>query len=74
MWDNVGGLVGSMEMGTLTASYATGTVNGDGRVGGLVGVGSGTLTASYATGTAMVMGGWPGGLYERLPHRQLRHW
>ena len=51
--EDVGGLVGSMdEDSTLTASYATGTVNGSGNVGGLVGsMSEGTLTASYATGT-----------------------
>ena len=79
--DDVGGLVGSMRSGTLTASYATGDVNvGNGyddHVGGLVGsMWSGTLTASYATGT--VNGGfrgWLGGLYGKRwhPHRQLRH-
>ena len=49
--------------GTLTASYATGTVNGgdgegDDYVGGLVGeyVMMGTLTASYATGTVNGVG------------------
>ena len=53
----VGGLVGWMREGsTLTASYATGDVNGgdgdDNNVGGLVGsMWSGTLTASYASGT-----------------------
>ena len=54
--DNVGGLVGWNGSGTITASYASGMVDGgDGnfdRVGGLVGwtqFGS-TITASYATG------------------------
>ena len=54
--NSVGGLVGSMrENSTLTASYATGTVNGgDGdrdSVGDLVGYMTGTIIASYATGT-----------------------
>ena len=52
--DIVGGLVGN-NRGTITASYATGMVDGgDGdrdRVGGLVGNnGGGTITASYAIG------------------------
>ena len=55
---SVGGLVGYQgfhrSSGTITASYATGDVNGgdgDDSVGGLVGhMSSGTLTASYATG------------------------
>ena len=41
-------------MGTITASYATGAVKGDGdndNVGGLVGGNGGTIAASYATGT-----------------------
>ena len=53
--EHVGGLVG-YNSGTITASYAGGTVDGtegdDNRVGGLVGQNSGTITASYATGTA----------------------
>ena len=51
--DFVGGLVGGGS-GTVTASYATGAVDGgdgdDDRVGGLVGENDGTITASYATG------------------------
>ena len=59
----VGGLVGSIfSEGTLTASYATGNVNGgDGNsagVGGLVGgmTRRSTLTTSYATGTCQWRG------------------
>ena len=52
-FDNVGGLVGYNNDGTIIASYATGTADGeDGigdRVGGLVGWNRGTITASYAT-------------------------
>ena len=49
-------LVGQMDGGTLTASYATGTVDGEdgdyNNVGGLVGfMRGGTLTASYASST-----------------------
>ena len=46
----VGGLVGE-NRGTITASYATGTVSGEDYVGGLVGENGGTITASYATET-----------------------
>ena len=52
---SIGGLVG-WSSGTITASYATGTVSGDGYVGGLVGFHGNTgnpkavIRASYATG------------------------
>jgi len=50
---NAGGLVGANE-GTITGSYATGTVNGAGSVGGLVGSNNSSATSyvanSYATG------------------------
>ena len=62
----VGGLVGGMGGGgTITQSYATGTVNGDSSVGGLVGTASGTISMSYATGAASgnsVVGGLVGTL------------
>ena len=55
----VGGLVGHLGSGaSVTASYATGPVAGQGgtgaiaKTGGLVGQNAGTITASYATGTA----------------------
>ena len=53
----VGGLVGQMLRGSITASYATGVVTGAGGLrsgtGGLVGCQeSGMITASYATGPA----------------------
>ena len=48
--NEVGGLVG-FNLGTITASYATGRVSGQHRVGGLVGQNFlGTITTSYATG------------------------
>ena len=54
---NVGGLVGEMTGGSITASYATGPADGGSvgggtrYVGGLVGqMGGGSITASYATG------------------------
>ena len=48
--EQVGGLVGS-NGDTVTESYATGSVEGDGSVGGLVGNLAGPLTESYATGS-----------------------
>ena len=54
----VGGLVGSQNSGSITASYATGNADGGAggfdRVGGLVGEqgGAGSITGSYATGNA----------------------
>ncbi len=48
---NVGGLVGYQDDGNITASYATGRVEGVKSVGGLVGYqNDGNITASYATG------------------------
>ena len=49
--DFVGGLVGDNIRGTVTDSYATASVEGDSRVGGLVGNSNGTVTESYATGS-----------------------
>ena len=49
-----GSLVGINSSGTISASYATGSVTGNGssaKVGGLVGENSGTISASYATGS-----------------------
>jgi hypothetical protein len=47
---NVGGLAG-YSVGTITNSYATGSVSGRDRVGGLAGFHDGTITSSYATGS-----------------------
>jgi len=49
----VGGLVGVNDDGTVSESYATGTVTGEGNwVGGLVGVNNnGDITESYSTGS-----------------------
>ena len=47
----VGGLVGENDRGTVTNSYATGSVEGDNRVGGLVGNNKEPVTNSYATGS-----------------------
>ncbi len=52
--DDTGALVG-YNGGAITASYATGTANGDDDnddTGALVGYNDGAITASYATGTA----------------------
>jgi len=46
----VGALVGLNEFGTITTCYATGTVTGFARVGGLVGSNYGPVTACYTTG------------------------
>ena len=56
--NNVGGLVGFQNGGSITGSYATGNADGgdrnSDRVGGLVGEqgSDGSITASYATGNA----------------------
>lgn len=54
VWGNnsVGGLAGTNSLyGTITISYATGTVQGTGeRAGGLVGLNSNAVNNSYATG------------------------
>ncbi|MYC07556.1 MAG: hypothetical protein F4X57_10375 [Chloroflexi bacterium] len=57
----VGGLAGYNNSGTISASYATGSVSGTLQVGGLAGRNSGTISASYATGTVSGTG-YPGGL------------
>ena len=58
----VGGLVGRNVpvSGTISASYATGTVSGSSFVGGLVGNNSGTVSMSYATGTVSGTAGGAG--------------
>src|SRR3989339_86776 len=45
----IGALVGYNNGGTITNSYATGSVRGDLRIGGLVGENTGTITNSYTT-------------------------
>ena len=47
----VGGLVGLNEEGTVSGSYATGSVTGTSRVGGLVGVNERTVSGSYTMGS-----------------------
>ena len=59
---NVGGLVG-INNGTITASYATGTVSGtDSYVGGIAGYNNGTITDSYTTTTVSSASWATGGL------------
>jgi hypothetical protein len=49
---HVGGLVGHLASGTVTACYVTGSVAGINRVGGLVGLhDSGSITIGYAAGS-----------------------
>ncbi|QNM88074.1 GLUG motif-containing protein [Aliarcobacter cryaerophilus] len=48
--NSTGGLVG-YNGGTISNSYATGSVNGNSEVGGLVGYNDGTILNSYATGS-----------------------
>jgi methionine-rich copper-binding protein CopC len=59
--ERVGGLVGK-NFGTVSNSYATGTVYGDKEVGGLVGFNFGNTTASYATSDVSGTGNDLGGL------------
>jgi filamentous hemagglutinin family protein len=65
-----GALVGR-NYGTISNSYATGTVSGTGNVGGLVGLSnSGTISDSHATGavtgTSNSVGGLAGGSYGTM--------
>jgi len=48
--DTVGGLT-ALNLGTVSNSYATGSVTGVGYVGGLVGFNDGTVSNSYSTGS-----------------------
>lgn len=58
----VGGLVGRF-LGTISDSYATGTITGTGLyVGGLVGLSSGDITSSYASADVFSSGDNVGGL------------
>ena len=45
------GILTGFSSGTISASYATGSVSGDDRVGGLVGQNGGTIAAGYSTAT-----------------------
>ncbi|MBK7473419.1 MAG: hypothetical protein IPI73_25060 [Betaproteobacteria bacterium] len=58
----VGGLIGVYVQGgapALTSSWATGQVDGDDRVGGLIGDSQGKVTFSYATGAVTATGANP---------------
>lgn len=50
----LGGLVGSNLMGTITNSYAAGTVSGSESVGGLVGDNHGAIGSSIAFNTRLI--------------------
>ena len=54
----IGDLVGFNDLGTITNSYATGSVTGgnNSEVGGLVGLDWGDISSSYATGTVTTSG------------------
>lgn len=59
--NSVGGLVGENEDGSITNCYSTGSVSGDGGIGGLVGSNLRSITSCYSTGS--VSGnGYVGGL------------
>jgi len=61
--ENVGGLVGYSWNGTVSNSYATGSVTGDKYVGGLVGYHDcGTVSNSCSTGSVSSGGSFVGGL------------
>jgi hypothetical protein len=64
--DRVGGLVGE-NRGSINNCYATGEVNGDGYVGGLVGLNTygGNINNCYSTGTVSGSGYYVGGLAGR---------
>ncbi|TFZ54721.1 filamentous hemagglutinin N-terminal domain-containing protein, partial [Methylorubrum sp. Q1] len=49
---NVGGLVGFNNGGTISQAYAAAAVSGTSEVGGLVGSNDGTISQAYATGAA----------------------
>jgi filamentous hemagglutinin family protein len=59
--DDVGALVG-LNTGSVSNSYSTADVGGDGTVGGLVGRNTGTISNSYATGGVFAASGILGGL------------
>ncbi|MDG6220719.1 MAG: GLUG motif-containing protein, partial [Candidatus Thermoplasmatota archaeon] len=64
--NTIGGLVGGNNPGALIYnSHATGNVEGDTTVGGLVGISSGPVSDCYATGNATATGQYAGGLVGR---------
>jgi len=67
--NTVGGLVGWLFAGSVVDSYATGSVSGDGTVGGLIGysnVGGNLVSSSFATGSVTSTGIYAGGLIGRI--------
>jgi len=65
--DQIGGLVGNLNQGTVENCYARGSVTGNNRVGGLVGQvdGSGKVINSFSAGAVTGDGGQTGGLIGR---------
>jgi parallel beta-helix repeat protein len=68
--DNVGGLVGLDNGGTISNCYSTGTVSGRSEVGGLVGGNSyeGNVSNCYSTSTVSGSGYYVGGLVGKNSH------
>ena len=67
--NTVGGLVGWLFAGNVVDSYATGSVNGKGTAGGLIGYSnnaSNEVRTSYATGTVTSAGDYAGGLIAHV--------
>jgi filamentous hemagglutinin family protein len=60
--DNIGGLVGNNDSGTISNSYASVQLNGKNYVGGLVGNNNGPVSNSYAAGQVTGTGDNVGGL------------
>ena len=58
--ENVGGLVGENFAVTITNSYATGPVSGNGNLGGLVGLNEAAVSFSYAVGSVSGTGSFGG--------------
>jgi hypothetical protein len=50
MDENVGGIPGEKNLGTITKCYSTGAITGHENVGGIVGENDGTITDCYTTG------------------------
>ena len=57
-YNHVGGLVGYNENSTVSNSYSTGSVSGNGQVGGLVGLNNSSSTVENSYSTGSVSGNW----------------
>jgi hypothetical protein len=72
--NQVGGLIGYLQDGTLQNTFARGSVEGNNRVGGLVGWtrwGSATVANSYSNGVVFGPSGQVGGLIGRRQHSSI---